>query len=375
MKRKPPSILEPCIPEKRKKVLKPLRNVKVQCIAETVNETGSSSKKRSRERVAKYRRKQKLQQRAVVNRVETEVNRVETEVDRAETEVNRVETEVDRAETEVDRAATLQEKHILESIDAVVSSFSKDVQISNVINDVVVSVTKGMYEPHYRSCSCCHRVLLVERFNKIANENRSTEFCEVNIGDIVCETCQRKLHRDTIPSRSYTNSLKADTIPILLKDLNFIEKRFICKVQTFMTLLKLDKGGQYAQKGLAVHFMTEPKEICCVLPRTAVDCGIVCISGKFKGFVRPAAICGALQWLKKNNRFFQDVDIDSSALIDFGQTNEQSMSLEEFDNFVESGTVPLDYHFPDVTTQSFVSVHMPWIQKPPVNFFRYMSTQ
>ncbi len=115
--------------------------------------------------------------------------------------------------------------------------------------------------------------------------------------------------------------------------------------------------------------MTEPKEICCVLPRTAVECGIVCISGKFKGFVRPAAICGALQWLKKNNRFFKDVDIDSSALIDFGQMNEQSMSLDEFDNFVESGTVPLDYHFPDAAGDTVCNTKH-WRRNPFNTWYR-----
>ncbi len=46
-------------------------------IAQTANETGNSSKRRNREYVAKYRKKQKLQQRVVVNRVETEANSVE----------------------------------------------------------------------------------------------------------------------------------------------------------------------------------------------------------------------------------------------------------------------------------------------------------
>lgn len=62
----------------------------------------------------------------------------------------------------------------------------------------------------------------------IRTENESTKFCHVNYNDILCKTCHTKLVKDTIPSRSYENSLKVDVCPTVLKDLNLLEKHFVC---------------------------------------------------------------------------------------------------------------------------------------------------
>ncbi len=82
-----------------------------------------------------------------------------------------------------------------------------------------------------------------------------------------------------------------------------------------MTLLRLPSGGQYAQKGLAVHFMSDPDEICCILPRTNVNAGIVCIAGSYKGYIRPSLIIVALKWLKKCNRLYSDIEINEKLFL------------------------------------------------------------
>ena len=111
--------------------------------------------------------------------------------------------------------------------------------------------------------------------------------------------------------------------------------------------MKLEKGGQYAQKGLAVHFMTEPNEICSKLPRTKAGSGVECIMGSYSGMIRPTLILAALKWLKKNNVFFKNIQIDLDALIEFAVTSSSTTEPEpEFEELIESGTIPIDYEFP-----------------------------
>ncbi len=138
-------------------------------------------------------------------------------------------------------------------------------------------------------------------------------------------------------------------------------------MQTFMTLLRLPSGGQYAQKGLAVHFLSDPDEICCILPRTNINNGIACIAGSYKGFIRPSLIIAALKWLKRCNKFYSETEINE--LMFFNDFENETNAHEEFLNVCESGVVSIDYEFPDMHCRDLVTVRFPSIDKPLTSFF------
>ena len=224
-------------------------------------------------------------------------------------------------------------------------------------------------------CACCKKFLFQEKCFCINVSNEKTEACDISIGSHVCRNCKTKLEQNKFPTRSRTNKLDVEPVPDILKRLNFLERRFVSRVQTFMTLLTLPKGGQYAQKGLAVHFMCEPQEIFCCLPRTPVDSGIVCNSGAYNGFIKPSAIVASLKWLKNSeNKHFKHIEIDENALIEFDSVG-VGTSESDFREMIQTGTVSIDYNFPDVSLRDFLSVKLPWVSKPPISFFEYKHTE
>lgn len=53
------------------------------------------------------------------------------------------------------------------------------------------------------------------------------------------------------PFNSILNALDPGNIPFYLKNLTYMEKRLLCKIRVFMTVVILP-GGQLAEKGLAI---------------------------------------------------------------------------------------------------------------------------
>ena len=80
-----------------------------------------------------------------------------------------------------------------------------------------------------------------------------------------------------------------------------------------MTLLVLP-GGQKLQKGMAVFFDSKPEELIKILPQTMDNNGVMCVSGNYKGYVRPNLIFIALEWLKRNNRLYKNIVIERNNL-------------------------------------------------------------
>jgi hypothetical protein len=157
------------------------------------------------------------------------------------------------------------------------------------------------------------------------------------------------LKKNKVPKTAPINGLEVVLIPAVLRKLNILERRFVCQIQTYLTLLNLPAGGQYAQKGLAIHFASEPSDIIQSLPVKPANAGIVCLSGKTACYVRPHVILAALHWLKKHNHLYNNINICYDV---FGTDEQELESLQE--EVEQTGLVPIEYEAPRITPEQFL---------------------
>src|SRR4051812_41735327 len=81
------------------------------------------------------------------------------------------------------------------------------------------------------------------------------------------------------------------------------------------------RGGQYAYRGNVINFMQDVLEFAKRLSRNPSSLDILVIRLQssnglaFKNFnVRHTRVARALRWLKENNRYYSDIEIDAEVL-------------------------------------------------------------
>ena len=92
----------------------------------------------------------------------------------------------------------------------------------------------------------------------------------------------------------------------------------ISAVMPMMSVYRLPMG-QYGYSGHVVNLPQNVSSFVTSLPRLTSDIHIILVrkgaSGSHKDFrVRRSKILCALQWLKQNNRYYQDITLDELAL-------------------------------------------------------------
>lgn len=97
---------------------------------------------------------------------------------------------------------------------------------------------------------------------------------------------------------------------MILRDLTLVEKRMISKINAFFTLVVLPcyPVGQFAQKGFAIHFMSDIVNVVSQLPRmTSNECFLCFHSSKLKERSLPFRkqnLVEAFHWLINNNPLY-----------------------------------------------------------------------
>lgn len=253
-----------------------------------------------------------------------------------------------------------------------------DIKMSNIDNTIEVIRQRVLHEylkvrfEHRKNgllsetCKSCNRILFPDQVYKLKSQNLKTIVLGIGKENVLCYTCKMMLSKCKMPPRCSQNNLQTDPIPFALSTLSILERRYICRIQTYMTLIKLKPGDQFAQTGLAIHFPSNPSEVIRILPRQHKDIGVVCISGKYENFVRPSAIFAALLWLKRNNKLYRTIKIDWNVL------SHSEKEIENILDLTEIGIIPVDYDFPNISVSEFskqyAKVRLPRSLGPPVSF-------
>ena len=139
----------------------------------------------------------------------------------------------------------------------------------------------------------------------------------------MCQRCNDEINRgekvmeDYIAQFSAKNLMQPTEIPPELQGLTTMEKVVIRKVAPMMQIYTR-RCGKLGLKGHSIAFMQDLQPIANVLPRLPDNIPCVVLQSmkhenlQFK--IRPQQVLEALRWLKKNNRFYNDIEISQDNL-------------------------------------------------------------
>ena len=211
--------------------------------------------------------------------------------------------------------------------------------------DEVVKVFKEKAKegPDY-SCCCCDRLLFEKQVQKCELEMYSKNMQAANVAEKciqekyihscsnscpkicsrsklwICYTCHRKILRGDVPAESAFNKMCLEDIPVELKILNSLENHLIAMHIPFMKVMALPHGGQQNIHGPVVCVPSNLKKVTQLPIKDGEDVLLrVKLKRKlnYKGyheyqFIDPKHILQALQFLKENNEWYKDVEINTN---------------------------------------------------------------
>ncbi|XP_062577465.1 uncharacterized protein LOC134239308 [Saccostrea cucullata] len=197
--------------------------------------------------------------------------------------------------------------------------------------------------PEY-TCCCCHRLLFehqvqgcrLEMYKERKKVNDIAQICiqKKYVHDCtlscpmhcpksslwICFTCHRKILSGNTPAEAVVNRMSLEEIPSELKNLNSLEQHLIALHIPFMKVMALPQGGQRNVHGPVVCVPSNVQKATS-LPRNENDNLLLRVKLKrklaYKGhfeyqFVNPNHINMALEFLKKENRWYKDVGINTT---------------------------------------------------------------
>ena len=116
---------------------------------------------------------------------------------------------------------------------------------------------------------------------------------------------------------SEENNMDPGKLPKEIEGLTEIEEMLIAQVFTVMTVYRL-KEGQKSYRGNVINFPQDISEFTIRLPRHPSALNVLLIRkqsannpSEFRDFtVRRNRVVGALLWLKSNNQYYENINID-----------------------------------------------------------------
>ena len=202
-------------------------------------------------------------------------------------------------------------------------------------------------KPEY-VCTCCHRwlfrksvsVFKEKQFNfdnyVVANAlsekyrykmKQPTDASNVlqlstEVSEYICATCKQCLcsKKPKLPAQAVANGLELSDIPEELANLNDLERRLISLRIPFMKILSMFRyGSHYKVDGPPVNVPATIDKICKILPRIPDEAEVYPMKLKrklkYKGnymynAIRKDVVMNALRWLKNNNDYYKDVEMN-----------------------------------------------------------------
>ncbi|XP_062597979.1 uncharacterized protein LOC134259411 [Saccostrea cucullata] len=236
------------------------------------------------------------------------------------------------AETKIKSKKSVQKQRkalheMLKDIDEVVKSFKDCVR----------------HGPEY-VCCCCHRLLFENQVQGCSLDMYENNIKAAHVADLcidkkyvhsctsvcahncpksrtwICFTCHRKILTGNVPAEAAFNKLCLEDIPPELNSLNSLEQHLIALHIPFMKVTMLPKGGQQNIHGPVVCVPSNIKKTSS-LPLNGNENLLLRVKLKrklsYKGyyeyqFVNPNHVKTALNYLKENNQWYHDVEINTT---------------------------------------------------------------
>ncbi|XP_062574488.1 uncharacterized protein LOC134236336, partial [Saccostrea cucullata] len=243
--------------------------------------------------------------------------------------------------------------------------------IENVIEKFREEVKNG---PDY-VCACCLRLFFQKQVLSCTTEKYDNMLVEICISEKylhrckdvctsdcahkgtsrselwICYTCHRKLSKGSIPAESFSNNLELEEVPRELGCMNTLEQHLVARNIPFMKILGLPKGGQKGVHGPVVCVPSDLQKVTTTLPRSEDENLLLKVKLKrklsYKGyeeyqFVNTQHLREALLFLKRENVWYSDIQINENWLNPIPEENEPENNVDSEDesNSVEMTVSP-----------------------------------
>ena len=228
-------------------------------------------------------------------------------------------------------------------------------------NSVVAKALSDKYRYKMRKLNNASTPVNTE--HKVSHSTLGNAEHEGGTYEYICVTCKRCLtrKRPKIPAQAVANYLELSDIPPELADLNDLERRLISLQIPFLKILSLFKyGSHYKVDGPPVNVPATIDKICKLLPRLPDDAQVFPMKLKrklkYKGSymyntIRKDVVMNALRWLKNNNEFYKDIDInefwadhwncdDLGVVLETKAMNDDSDTSSALDSNCEESNIP-----------------------------------
>lgn len=185
-------------------------------------------------------------------------------------------------------------------------------------------------------CTCCHRLLFKKTVKTF--QDRNYDFTNETVvktlaekyryksqchdAEYICFTCHNNLHKKKpkMPAQAVANGLSLPEIPEELKNLNDLERRLISLRIPFMKIMALHRAGSHFKvNGPCVNVPSTINKFCDLLPRLPDEAQFIPMKLKRKivykgyhmyGYIRKEVVMNAVKWLKENNEYYKDVQLN-----------------------------------------------------------------
>ena len=170
---------------------------------------------------------------------------------------------------------------------------------------------------------CCNRMLYrktVRKFECVTySRDIFTGIRSFDNKEYICHTCHLKAKKGKTPCQAVCNKLAVDEVPSELGSLRKLESVLVAQRLIFQKIIVMPKGQQKKIRGAICNVPVNCDTMCQSLPRPSELSGIILLKLKRKlqytghqycEAVRPEFVKNALEVLKTNYIFYENVEID-----------------------------------------------------------------
>ena len=141
----------------------------------------------------------------------------------------------------------------------------------------------------------------------------------------ICLTCHKSISKRNISWEAVCNKLEVEAAPKVLQDLRRLEKVLISRRILFKKIAIIHGKGEFSKiKGSIYNVPIATESVCNVLPRPVNNNGLITVQLKrhlryrrqvYLKPVRPKSIYVALNYLKNNSKFYEDISVSYGSTI------------------------------------------------------------
>eukprot|EP00105_Crassostrea_gigas_P019969 XP_011438625.1 PREDICTED: uncharacterized protein LOC105336143 [Crassostrea gigas] len=174
-------------------------------------------------------------------------------------------------------------------------------------------------------CVVCGRIMFRSQVHKFVKKKYKKTQISTLLNSLsattiehICVLCDKTMKNGKIPAQALANNMDLSTARAELSELNKLERHLVSPVIPFMKIVNLPKHTQKGIHGPVISVRSDITKVTTTLPRNISDESFIKVKLKrklcFKGHhlyqeVRPNKIFKALDFLKKTNPHFADIEI------------------------------------------------------------------